>query len=162
MSTGTVFWFTGLAGRSSFCQRRVNSVFLDGDQLREVFGNDLGHTPQDRLASATRNARLCKMLSDQGIDVVCATISMLHACRAWNRAHIASYWEIYVRAPMAVLEKRDPHGLYSRARRGEIANVVGIDIAAEEPERPDLVLESDGTRKPADLAELAWQKLGAP
>lgn len=172
MSTGTVYWITGLAGAGKstvgrhFFQRlrarHDNAVFLDGDALREVFGNDLGHAPEARLASAMRNARLCKLLSDQGLHVVCATISMLHACQDWNRAHIPRYREIYLRAPMAVLEKRDPHGLYSRARRGEIGDVMGVNIPAEEPRRPDLVLECDDTRRPEELAELAWQRLGTP
>jgi len=171
MSNGTVLWVTGLAGAGKSTigrllferlrERCANSVLLDGDRLREVFGNDLGHGREARVASAMRNARLCKLLSDQGLHVVCSTISMFHACQAWNRERIPGYREIYVRAPMAVLRLRDPHGIYSRAERGEIRDVVGVDIPAEEPERPDLVLDNDGTRPAAELAELAWRRLAA-
>lgn len=171
MTASQVFWFTGLAGAGKSTIGRLfferlrsrcpNAAFLDGDRLREVFGNDLGHTREERIASAMRNARLSKLLSDQGIHVVCTTISMFHSCQAWNREHIPGYREIHVRAPMAVLQARDPHGLYSRAQSGEIGNVVGIDIPAEEPERPDMVLDNDGTRTAGELADLAWNRLGA-
>jgi adenylyl-sulfate kinase len=170
LKAGTVFWVTGLAGagKSSIGKalyerlraRHPNAVLLDGDRLREVFGNDLGHAREARLASAMRNARLCKLLSEQGIHVVCATISMFRECRAWNRAHLSAYLEIYVRTPMAVLERRDPHSLYSRARRGEIRDVVGIDIPAEEPEHPDLVLDNDDSRSIEELADSAWRRFG--
>ena len=169
MKAARVFWFTGLAGAGKsaigrrFFERLqtqyANSVFLDGDRMREVFGDDLGYAREERLQSAMRNSRLCRMLSDQGILVVCATISLLHECQRWNRKHIPGYREIYVRAPMAVLARRDPKALYSRAQRGEIRNVVGVDIAAEEPERPDLILDNDGSRSVGELAETAWLRL---
>ena len=101
VKAGSVFWFTGLSGAGKTTigrlffgllrERNPAVVFLDGDILREVFGNDLGHSREERLKSAMRNSRLCKMLSDQGIDVVCATISLFRECQEWNRAHIPGY-----------------------------------------------------------------------
>ena len=130
---GRVYWFTGLsgAGKSTIGglfferprARHPNSAYLDGDRLREVFGQDPGHSREARLAVAMRNARLCRLLSGQGLHLVCATISLFHDCQAWNRANIPGYREIHVRAPMAVLEARDPHGIYRRARSGEIRDV---------------------------------------
>ena len=122
-------------------------VFLDGDKLRDAIAEDLGHPINDRQRSAMRNGRLCRLLAEQGIDVVCATISMFHEVQRWNRAHIPGYFEIYLRVPMAEIQRRDPKGIYARARAGEAANVVGIDIAAEEPEAPDLVLENYGAAR---------------
>lgn len=153
---GTVYWVTGLsgAGKSTIGKAYAEHlrgmghavIYLDGDVLREVFANDLGHSLAERLAVAMRNARLCRMLAEQGVDVVCATISMFREVREWNRAHIHNYREIYVRAPMELLVSRDPKGLYARALRGELQHVMGVDLPVEAPESPDLVLDNDGTQ----------------
>jgi adenylylsulfate kinase len=152
---GTVYWITGLAGSGKttlgrgLCEHLRSAgrtvVFLDGDVLRQVFGDDLGYSPEERLKSAMRNSRLCELLSSQGVDVVCATISMFRSCRDWNRRHIRRYVEIYVRAPIEVLIARDQKGLYSRALNGEINHVMGIDVPVEEPECPHLVVDNDGS-----------------
>lgn len=163
-SMGTVFWFTGLSGAGKTTvgrkffellrDHRPAAVFLDGDTLREVFGNDLGHSRESRVKSAMRNAKLCKMLAEQGIDVVCATISMFHECQEWNRANIAQYREIYLKVPMQVLIERDQKQLYSRAARGEVLEVMGVDLAADEPRTPDAVVDNDGRMSPAQVAAL--------
>jgi adenylylsulfate kinase len=169
MTPGCVYWFTGLSGAGKttlgrlFHERlqaaRPNAVFLDGDVLREVIGDDLGHSYDQRMKSAMRNARLCKLLSDQGIDVVCATISMFHECQRWNRKHIPCYREIYLRVPMQELMRRDQKQLYSRAQLGEVRHVWGVDIAIEEPENPDLIIDNDGTRSPGELVESYFEQL---
>lgn len=164
---GTVFWVTGLsgAGKSSIGKAYAEQlrmagypvIFMDGDVLREVFANDLGHSLVERLAVAMRNARLCRMLAEQGVDVVCATISMFHEVRAWNRQHISQYREIYIRVPMSVLIERDPKQIYARALRGELQHVMGIDLPVDEPEAPDLILDNDGTQPVAALVEQMTQ-----
>ena len=166
---GRVFWFTGLSGagkttvgRHFFELLRADSpaaVFLDGDMLREVFGNDLGHTREERMKSAKRNSRLCKMLADQGIDVVCATISLFRECQDWNRRNIREFHEIYLRVPMDVLIKRDQKQLYSGAAHGEVRDVMGVDIAADEPLSPAVIIENDGSLNPADIAVSLYEKL---
>jgi cytidine diphosphoramidate kinase len=158
---GTVYWFTGLSGSGKTTlghgfflrlrKRNPFSVWLDGDILREVFGNDLGHTLRDRRVSAMRNARLCRFLSSQGLDVVCATISMFHACRQWNRRHIPRYREIYLKVPLDVLRRRDVKGIYRGWKSGRIKHVVGGDLAFEEPRRPDVVVPNDGRLKPGEI-----------
>lgn len=163
MRKGTVYWITGLSGAGKttigkliyqqLSAVRMNVVFLDGDILREVFGDDLGHSSEDRIKSAMRNARLCKMLADQGIDVICATISMFNSCREWNRNNIENYKEIYLRVPMPVLIQRDQKQLYSRALKGEVDHVMGIDIRVEEPDNPDMVIDNDGRSTPMEIAQ---------
>lgn len=159
---GKVFWITGLSGAGKTTVGRLlcgllrtrspSVIFLDGDILREVFGNDLGHSQADRLQSAMRNSRMCKMLSDQGVDVVCATISLFRECQEWNRANIPGYCEIYLRVPMEVLVKRDQKQLYSRALRGEMKDVMGIDLPLQEPQQPEMIVDNDGSVAPAILA----------
>ena len=166
-SPGRVFWITGLsgAGKTTVGERlwgRLRAagrsvIFLDGDKLRGAIAEDLGHPIEDRRMSAMRNGRLCRLLAEQGIDVVCATISMFHEVQQWNRTHIPGYFEIYLRVPMAEIERRDPKGIYNRARVGKAANVVGIDIAAEEPKAPDLMIDNHGSLDADAAVDLIWR-----
>ena len=136
-SPGRVFWITGLSGAGKTTlgwelTTRLRAAgrpvtFLDGDALRSVIAEDLGHSKDDRRQSAMRNARLCRLLAEQGGDVVCATISLFHEVQRWNREHISGYREIYLRVPIKELQRRDSKGIYGRARRGDAPDVVGLD-----------------------------------
>lgn len=166
---GTVFWFTGLsgAGKSTlgelFAERLRRDgrvvVFLDGDILRDVFGASNGHTLEDRRKVAERNARLCRMLSSQGVDVVIATISLFGEVHRWNRDHIPEYREVFLEVPWEELRRRDRNALYSRFERGELRDVVGMDLPYDRPQDPHLVLVNDGSRPPQDLVTEAYQAL---
>jgi glutamine kinase len=151
-SPGRVFWITGLSGagkttvgRELWSRLRADGrpvIFLDGDALRPVISEDLGHSIENRRRSAMRNARLCRLLAEQGTDVVCATISLFHEVQRWNRENIPGYREIYLRVPIDELRRRDCKGLYAGAQGGDVRNVVGLDVPAEAPETPDLVLDN--------------------
>lgn len=155
-----VYWLTGLSGAGKTTigrlwyedlrSRGVPAVFLDGDELRQVFGDDLGFTEADRRKSAMRNARLCALLCRQGLTAVCCTISMFDSVRAWNRENIPGYFEVYVKVSMDTLRRRDQKGLYSSGD----GNVAGVHFSVEEPKAPDLILENDGQRTPAEQAAL--------
>ena len=162
-----VYWLTGLSGAGKTTIGKLlyqklraqqdNVVFLDGDQLRQVFGDDLGYTPEQRLKSAMRNARLCKLLFDQGLDVVCCTISMFDSVRDWNRTHIPGYCEIYLKASMETLRRRDQKGLYSQGEN----DVAGVHFAIEEPKAPDLILCNDGEKTPEEQAQKIMEVVAA-
>lgn len=157
-----VYWITGLAGAGKSTigkclyerlkQEKENVVFFDGDELREVFGNDLGYTKEERLKCSMRYSRMCKLMAKQQIDVVCCTISMFHQVRDWNRKNIEGYTEIYIKVPLRILKERDQKGLYSGAYIGGSGNVVGMDLELETPTNPDIVLENTGEYTPQQLA----------
>ena len=155
---GTVYFFTGLSGAGKttvgglFYRRlkntKPNAVYLDGDEIRLAFGEDVGYTQEERLRWAGRIFRVCKLLSDQGIDVVCCSIAMFDTVRRWNREHIAQYKEIYIRVKKETLLRRNQKGLYTSG-----SNVVGVDLPFDEPKSPDLILQNDGDRTPLELVE---------
>ncbi len=162
---GTVYFFTGLSGAgkttlgtlfySHLKARKPNVVRLDGDLIRPVFCEEIGYTPDDRLKSAKRIFRVCKMLSDQGIDVVVCSISMISEIRQWNRDHIPNYREIYIKVKKETLLKRNQKGLYTSGK-----NVVGVDLPFDEPQRPNLVVQNDGEETPEVLVRRIEQSLG--
>lgn len=160
-----VIWVIGLAaagktavGRAVYERvrdRTPAAVFLDGDDVRRIMGDDLGHTLEDRRANAWRICRLCHHLDGQGIEVVCSNLSNFPEARRWNREHYSRYFEVFLDVPMEVLRRRDPKGLYRRAACGEIDNVVGVDLHFDPPGSPDLVLcNGDGAPAPAEQAAI--------
>ncbi len=167
--SGRVFWITGLsgAGKTTIGQKLTsllrnaerNVVFLDGDELRSIVSDDLGYTDEQRRRSAMRNARICQLLARQGLDVVCATISLFHDVQRWNRENIRDYAEIYLRVPLDELQRRDVKGIYAKARAGGTTSVVGIDLPPEVPEAPDLVLDNHGTLTIEAAVDLIWRRL---
>jgi len=162
-SSGRVFWITGLSGAGKttvgqeLCSRLRAAgrsvTFLDGDALRAAIAEDLGHSADNRRRSAMRNARLCQLLAGQGADVVCATISLFHEVQRWNRENIPGYREIYLRVPIDELRRRDSKGIYAGAQGGDARDVVGLDVPAEAPEAPDLVLDNYGALDVATVVD---------
>ena len=158
MDKGTVYFFTGLAGAGKttigglFFRRlkatKPNVVLLDGDQIRPVFCEDTGYTHEDRVKRAWRIFRVCNMLAEQGIDVVCCSIAMYADVRAWNRQNIVNYKEIYIKVTPETLQKRNQKGLYTSDNA-----VVGVSLPFDEPKTPDVVVENDGTEPPEAIVE---------
>lgn len=148
-----VVWIIGLSGtgKSTLANHVVNRlresgksvVLLDGDVIRSLFGNDVDHTMDGRRCNAERLSRLSKFLSNQGVIVIAAVLSIFPEWRQWNRENIDSYSEVYMRATMQTLLKRDIKNLYARAIKGEISNVVGVDLPFPEPINPELVIDND-------------------
>lgn len=164
---GTVYWITGLSGAGKTTigkilyvkikERYPNTVFLDGDIMRRVFGDDLGYSREERRKCAMRYSRICAMLQEQGMNVICCTISMFDSVRDWNKKNICNYKEIYVKVSMDVLRCRDQKGLYSGIKPERKSEVAGIDVKIEEPKYPDLVLMNDGAKTPEEQVEIIYQ-----
>ena len=152
-----VVWIIGLSGsgKSTVANEVVsrankihrNTILLDGDVVREMFGNDLGYSVEDRKKNALRICQLGKFLSEQGINVVTAILSLFPESRQWNRDNIENYYEVYIDCPMDDLIKRDSKGIYSKFKSGEITNVAGMDIKFEKPHSSDLVINNVYSKK---------------
>jgi len=154
---GFTIWMTGLpgSGKSTLAvllkadlesrfQRRVE--LLDGDEIRKGLSRDLGLSKEDREEHARRVSYVAKLLSRNGVVSIVALISPYRSSRAEARETIGSsrFVETYVKASLAECERRDPKGLYAKARRGEINNMTGIQHPYEEPEHPEIVVNTEG------------------
>jgi len=164
--SGLVVWITGLsgAGKSTLAHEVVKRlrasgehvVFLDGDELREVFGataaNAKNHGRDGRLALAMQYAHLCRVIASQGMTVVIATISLFREVHEWNRGNLPGYFEVYLNVPVDELRCRDPKGIYRRFDSGELDNVAGLDLPIDEPECADFIAEYNPRTSVEDLS----------
>jgi bifunctional enzyme CysN/CysC len=159
-----VLWFTGLsgAGKSTIANALDaklhalgrHTYLLDGDNVRKGLNKDLGFKEADRVENIRRVAEIAALMSDAGLIVIAAFISPFRAERRMARSRVppGDFLEIFVDTPLALAERRDPKGLYRKARRGELANFTGIDSPYERPENAEIVI--DGARlDPAAAAD---------
>lgn len=158
-----VIWLTGLSGSgkstiASLLEEKLHrkgylTYILDGDNVRHGLNSDLGFSRKDREENIRRVAEVAKLMYDAGITVIVAFISPFRNGREYARSLIGrDFIEVYVKCPLEVCEARDPKGLYRKARRGEIREFTGIDSPYEEPERPDVVVETS-LMSPEECAE---------
>lgn len=149
MKKGTLYWITGLAGSGKTTiglavyqrlrEKKEPVILLDGDILKRIVGKNTGYSKEERLERAWKYAYLCRELTEQGIHVICCTIAMFDAVRKWNRENNEAYVEVFLNVPMQILKQRNKKGLYS----GQTA-VAGLDVEAEFPKNPSIVLDNDG------------------
>jgi bifunctional enzyme CysN/CysC len=150
----SVLWFTGLsgAGKSTVAdlaeaelhQRGYHTYLLDGDNVRHGLCGDLDFSDTGRSENIRRAGEVAKLMVEAGLIVLATFISPFRAQRAVVRSMFGpgEFFEIYVDTPLAVAERRDPKGLYKRARRGELRNFTGIDSAYEPPDSPEIRLDT--------------------
>lgn len=152
-----VIWFTGLSGAgkstiANLVEQRLfatghHTYLLDGDNVRQGLNKDLGFTAADRVENIRRVMEVAALMADAGLIVLTAFISPFRSERDRARSLLSStgFLEVHIDAPLALLEQRDPKGLYRKARRGELRNFTGIDSPYEEPEHPELRLDTGAT-----------------
>jgi bifunctional enzyme CysN/CysC len=169
---GAVVWLTGLsgAGKSTIARLVEKELFrlqmhtyvLDGDNLRHGLNANLGFSPEDRAENIRRVAEVAKLMADAGTVVITSFISPYRADRARARAIAlqagAEFVEIFVDAPLAVCEERDPKGLYQKARAGKLKGFTGIDAPYEPPEDPEIVVRTE-EQTAAECADQVLAKL---
>ena len=165
---GCTVWFTGLSGSGkstiaaalerTLVERGVFAYRLDGDNIRHGLNANLGFSAADREENIRRIGEVARLFADAGAVAITSFISPYRADRARVRAlHAASglpFIEVFVDTPIEVCEARDPKGLYKKARAGQITGFTGIDDPYEAPEKPELLLKTDGKSVDDCVAEV--------
>lgn len=150
-----IIWFTGLSGSGKstlasrveeilFHQYDAKTYILDGDNIRSGLNKDLGFSAEDRQENIRRIGEVAKLFVDAGLIVLTAFISPYKKDREMvrNLVEKGEFIEVYVRCPLDVCERRDVKGLYKKARAGIIKNFTGIDDPYEEPENPEIIVDT--------------------
>lgn len=150
-----LIWFTGLSGSGkstlanalevALLSRNKHSYLLDGDNVRFGLSKDLGFSDEDRVEHIRRVGEVSRLMVDAGLIVISAFISPFAEERELVKAMLpeSQFLEVFVDAPINVCERRDPKGLYVKARAGKITQFTGIDSPYEVPQSPDLVVNTD-------------------
>ena len=150
---GFTLWFTGLSGSGkTTLSRQIEEVLLergmkvevlDGDVVRTNLSKGLGFSKEDRDTNIRRIGFVCSLLTRNDVVAIAAAISPYRDVRAENRKLIGSYVEVFCKCPLEVLKERDPKGLYKKAAAGEIKHFTGVDDPYEDPEDPEVLVETD-------------------
>ena len=153
MSSGVTVWLTGLSGsgKTTICRLAEQQLRsegrmverLDGDEIRARLCPDLGFSRQDRFRNVERTAYVSKLLTRNGVIVLASLISPYRAMRELVRREVNPFVEIYVKCSLEECIRRDAKGLYRKALHGEIENFTGISDPYEEPDHPDLVIDTE-------------------
>lgn len=150
-----VLWFTGLpsSGKSTIAHAvekklhnmRIKTYTLDGDNVRHGLCSDLGFSPKDREENLRRIGEMIKLFLDAGVVVLAAFVSPFRKDRERVRNMLSKrdFVEIYCKCPVDVCEMRDPKGMYKKAKQGEIKDYTGVSAPYEEPESPNLILDTN-------------------
>jgi adenylyl-sulfate kinase len=172
MNNGFTLWFTGLpcSGKTTvsevvapeLLERGLNVEVLDGDVVRQGLSKELGFSKEDRDIHIRRIGFVSKLLSRNDVAVLAAFVSPYRAIRDELRQEIDNFVEVYVKCPVEVCIERDVKGMYKKALAGEIQNFTGVSDPYEEPENPEIVIETDKetTEESAQKVLEALEELG--
>src|SRR5579864_403186 len=161
---GFTIWFTGLSGSgkstlSEVIEHRLraqgrNIEVLDGDIVRTHLSKGLGFSREDRDTNIKRIAFVCGLLTRNGVICISAAIAPYREAREWARKEIGNFVEVYVKCPIEVCRQRDVKGLYKLVDEGKLKGFTGVDDPYEEPEHPELVIETDKETIEESLARI--------
>jgi len=170
---GVTVWLTGLsaAGKSTIAvilermllERGRHAYRLDGDNVRHGLNRNLGFSAEDRAENIRRIGEVAKLFTDAGVIVIASFISPYRRDRDAVRANLSpgEFVEVYVKVSVEAAERRDPKGLYKKARAGEIKGFTGIDDPYEAPENPEIVIDTETTNPEAAAGQvLAYLERG--
>jgi len=166
---GFVLWITGLCGSGKTAlakeiepllkKRGRNCEILDGNEVRALISSELGFTAEDRKLHNKRVIHIAKLLARNGVGVLVSLISPYRETRAFARGELPNFVEVWTKCSLKICEVRDKKGLYKKARSGEISDFTGIQHPYEEPENPEVMVDtenespSEGARKVIDKLE---------
>ena len=146
-------WLTGIPGsgkttisvllKDYLQKKNMPAIILDGDEIRKTISKDLGFSPQDRKEHNRRVIEIAKLLVKNNFTAIIPLISPYRETRELARKEIPNFVEVYVKASLDTCIKRDPKGLYKKAKNGEIQNMTGLQSPYEEPQNPELVLDTE-------------------
>ena len=166
---GFTAWFTGIpcSGKTTIADRVAEILRekgykverLDGDIVRKGLTSDLGFSKEDRDENIKRVTFVARLLTRNGVAVLATFVSPYRERRAKTRQEIGSFVEVYTRCPVEVCMERDVKGMYAKALAGEIKNFTGVNDPYEEPENPELILDTD-KESIDECAQRVLEKLG--
>jgi adenylyl-sulfate kinase len=161
---GVTVWFTGMSGsgktalaiplQQELGKRGLRVERLDGDIVRQSLTRDLGFTKEDRDKNIERVTFVAKLLTRNGVAVLCSFISPYRAVRAKVKQEVGNFVEVYCYAPLEALIERDVKGLYKKALAGEIENFTGVSDPYEPPTNPDVTIDSSTETVEESLAKI--------
>ena len=165
-----ILWFTGLSGAgkstvANIVEQRLHlaghhTMLLDGDNVRHGLNRDLGFTEADRVENIRRAGEVAKLMTESGLIVLCSFISPYRAEREMVRNLVpdGEFFEVFVDTQIEECIRRDPKGLYARAKAGQIKNFTGFDAPYERPSAPEILLQTVG-QSPEQLADRVLHEL---
>ena len=164
-----IIWITGISGSgkttiASSLSKKYKSVIrnlvnVDGDIVRELFGNDLMYDTKSRIIQIKRIQRLCLFLESQNLVVIASALYSDSKLMLWNRENFKNYYEIYLEASLDLVKKRDVKGLYKKYEKGLEKNIVGLDIPWHIPQNFDLKINMDELPSIEEVIDRITKKL---
>ena len=164
-----IVWITGISGSgkttiANFVLNKLkkkysNLVNLDGDVIRNLFGDDLGYDVNSRITQIKRIQKLCFFLESQDLIVIVSALYSSEDLLNWNRKNFQNYLEIYLHADIDLVKKRDPKSIYKKYSLGKEKNIVGIDIDWNEPSKPNIRIDMNDITSFEETGYLIYNRI---